>query len=1117
MKARKLTMFLCAVLALTGLASAQTITASITGTASDPSGAVIAGGTVTATNTETNVRTITTTNAEGIYTFPFLRVGPYTITMEAKGFKKSLIGPFNVEANQIARIDLKLEIGDTSQVVEVTDVGALLQTETQATGDTLSSTKLTSIPLNGRNFATLTLLVPGAVSTSPGAMNTAARFQGSGSRPQVNGNREQTNNFLLDGVDINQSVDNQIGYQPNVDALEEVKVVTGNAGAEFGNVGGASVVMNMKSGTNEYHGNVFEFLRNEKLDANGFFGNRAGTKRQALRQNIFGGTFGGPIQKNKAFFFMDYEQTERRIAGPATAAVAPAAWRSGDLSQFLAVNNQIIRDPTTGTTLATRTPFPNNQIPVSRFSPAARYLFSNPSLYPLPNNPGTGTLGVGTNYVGATRNFLTNKQGDFKIDYRVSDKDNLMFRYSKGVYDTYGSQANLPTSMTSGNYGPTWSGVLNWTRTWSTKLVSDNRFSYSLIGIDDRVIDWSGQLGADGNSKFGIPGGQPIPGLSSFNLGGSLTGAGSGAAIANTRDNKFQFQSNNTYQTGAHLLKLGVNLLRMRQNRYYAGNNGALGSFTYNGAYTGVDIGDFLLDTLASKGRGAVTGPWGHRGWRNIIFAQDSWKIRRDITFNYGLSWEYMSPLYEVADRQVNINTYTGKLIYPGTGEFGRALYRPYKKQFNPNLGLAWQLNQKTVIRAAYRLSNFLEGTGANLRLTLNPPFFTESNVTYDSNLPGKITTGFADLIARGDLTGPRSSPTAAPFYQGRAWDLDLRPQMTNQFNFAIERQLDKATTLNAAYVGQRGTHLVIPHEANNPLPGTGPYATWAPINDRRPLFGPLPNVGNIALTESSGTSWYNSLQISGRRRMTAGFETLFQYTLSKTNTDGLGYYGCGGVNSEGAYWQDAYNRRGNYGPACFDVRHNFTTAGVFNVPFGKGLKYGASASKAVDLILGGWNLNYNLAKRGGFPVTILASTQNTNSGRAPRGNVRANRYGVMPEASTRTVDRWYGDVTGTTFCAAGVNNGSCAYGIPALGELGSSGVGTERAPGFFNLDMSLGKKFQVTERQRFEFRAELFNILNYVSFGPPGRDITAPATFGAITGQIGAARNVQFGLKYFF
>ena len=1118
-RSSKNTILLAATLSLfANFAPAQTITASITGTVTDPQGAVVPNVKVTGTNTGTNVAFHATTNEAGVYNLLFLPVGSYNVLAENQGFKKSQVGPFRLETNQIARIDVKLELGDTTQTVEVTDVGPLLQTETQATGDLISSSKLTNIPLNGRNFASLTLLIPGAVSTSPNAMNTVSRFQGSGSRPQVNGNREQTNNFILDGVDINQSVDNQIGYQPNVDALEEVKVVTGNAGAEFGNVGGASVVMALKSGTNQFHGNAFEFLRNEKLDANGFFNNRNNVKKQALRQNIFGGTIGGPIKRNKMFFFLDYEQTERRIAGPATATVAPATWRNGDLSQFLNLATPtIIRDPATGTSAATRTPFPNNQIPVARFSPAARFLFSNPSLYPLPNNTGTGNLGIASNYIGGTRNYLSNKQGDAKLDYRLSDKDNLMFRFSKGMYETYGSQAALPINLTNGDNGPTWSAVTSWTRTWTPSLVSDNRFSYSLIGIDNNVIDWSGQLGADGNSKFGIPGGQPIAGLSAFNLGQGLTGAGTAATIAKTRDNKFQFQSNNTYQTGNHLLKFGINLLRMRQNRYYAGNNGALGSFTYNGAYSGLDTGDFLLDALASKGRGAVSGPWGHRQWRNIVFAQDSWKVKRNITFNYGLSWEYMSPIYEQYDRQVNINTFTGALIYPGSGEFGRALYRSYKKQFNPNLGIAWTITPKTVVRAAYRLSNFLEGTGANLRLTLNPPFFTESNVTFDSTAPGRITTGFTDVIAAGDLTSPRSSPTAAPFYQGRAWDLDLRPQMTNQFNFAIERQLDNATSVNIAYVGQRGTHLVIPHEANNPLPGTGPYSTWAPINDRRPLARALPNVGNIALTESSGTSWYNALQISGRRHMSHGLELLFQYTFSKTNTDGLGYYGCGGVNSEGAYWQDAYNRRGNYGPACFDVRHNFTTAGVFNIPFGKGQKFGSSANKAMDLVLGGWNINYNMGLRGGFPVTIFATTQNTNSGRSPRGNARPNAYRPQAEPSTRTVDRWFGDVSASSFCAAGVDNGSCAYGVPALGEFGSAGVGTERAPGFFNLDTSIGKRFAITERHRLEFRAELFNVLNSVSWGAPGRDITAPASFGSIGGQINAPRNIQFSLKYAF
>jgi hypothetical protein len=1106
---------LCAALALP--AAAQTITGTITGTVTDPSGAAVPNAKVTATNVGTSVTFSATTTTTGVYNLLFLPVASYTVAVEQSGFKKATLGPIKIEVNQTARLDVSLQVGQVTETVEVKDVAPILQTESTATGDTITSTKLTSIPLNGRNFASLTLLIPGAISTNPNAMNTVGRFQGSGSRPQVNGNREQTNNFMLDGVDVNDSIDNRIGYNPNVDALEEVKVLTGNAGGEFGNAGGGSVLMTLKSGTNQFHGNVFEFLRNDKFDANGFFANRANQARRPLRRNIFGGTLGGPIVRNKMFFFVDYEQTEQRASGPATASVAPAEWRTGDLSQFLRVNNQIIRDPLTGDTLASRAPFPNNQIPRARFNPVATALFGNQGLYPLPNNQGVGPLGVGSNYLSSSASSLSNKQGDAKWDYRLSDKDNVAVRYSRGFYESFGSRNPLPIQMTGGTTGPTQSVVANWTRTISTRMVNDARIAYSRIGIDDNVVDWSGQLGPDANSRFGISGGQPIAGLSSVTVGGGLTGIGSTGVISSTVDNKYQAQTNATYQTGKHLIKFGGQMIRFQQNRYYSGNNGALGVFRYNGAYSGVDIGDFMVNALNSKGRGAIVGKWGHRHWRNALFIQDDVKVTRNFTVNLGLRWEYVTPIYEVADRQVNINTFTGQLILPGQGEFGRALYKPYKKQFMPTIGLAYSLNSKLVVRAGYRFSNFLEGTGANLRLPLNPPFFVEADVTYDARTPGDIRTGFSDVISRGDLTGPRTG--ANPFFQARAWDLNLRPQFTNQYNLTVEYQLDSTTSLSAAFVGQKGTHLVVPHEANQPLPGTGPVNTWAPINDRRPLARALPNVGNIALTESSGTMTYNAFQLSGRRRMAGGVELMGHYTLSKTLTDNLGYYGCGGVAAEGAYWQNAYDRRGNFGPACFDARHNVALGGAWDLPVGKGKKFGNGMSRAADLIIGGWNVNYMMTTHTGFPVTIFAGAHQANTFQSVRGNVRANRYRNMPAPATRTVDRWFGDIPAGTnpFCASGVDNGTCAYGIPAIGQFGNSGVGTERAPGFFQLDMSIGKKFAVTERQYLEFRAEFFSLPNNVSWGAPGRDITSPAGFGTIGGQLNAARNIQFGLKYFF
>jgi hypothetical protein len=1097
---------------------AQTITGSVTGTVTDTTGAVMPGVKITATNTATAMTFPAETNAAGVYNILFLPVGDYTVSAERAGFKKAVLGPFKLEVNQIARADIRMEVGDLSQAVEVTAFAPILQTESTATGDTITSTKLTSLPLNGRNFASLLILIPGAISTNPALMSASARLQGSGSRPQVNGNREQTNNFLLDGVDVNDSLNNRIGYQPSVDALEEVKVLTGNAGAEFGNVGGASVMMTLKSGTNHWHGNAFEFLRNEKFDANGLFANRVGAKRTALRRNIFGGTLGGPIRRNAAFFFIDYEGTEERSSGPATANVAPAAWRTGDLSQFL-TQNQIVRDPLTGASLPERQPFAGNIIPRARITnPVATTLFSSPDLYPLPNNPGVGALGVIGDYMSSTRSQLSNHQADAKMDWRPSEKDNISGRWSIGRYENFGSQASLPVLLTSGTSGAITSAVVNWTRSFTARLVNDARIAYSRIGTDENLpVDWSGKLGADGNARFGIPGGQPMPGLSAMNIGGGLTNIGNLAAIYQTVDNKYQAQTNFTFQSGAHLLKFGGQIVRFQQNSYYAGTNGALGRFAFSGGYSGIDYGDFLLNTLSTKGRGAVTGKWGQRHWRNAVFAQDDWKLKRNLTLNIGLRWEYISPLWEVADRQVNINTVTGALVYPGKTEYGRALYKPYRKQFMPTVGLAWTpeaLKSKLVIRAGYRFSTFLEGTGVGLRLPLNPPFFVESEITYDVRTPGDIRTGFSDVIARGDLTGPRTG--ANPYYTARAWEFNLRPQFTNQWNFALESQLSPSTSVSAAYVGQRGTHLIVPREANQPLPGTGPFSSWAQANERRPLARALPNVGNLSLTESSGTMNYHSLQVSGRRRFSHGLEFIASYTLSKTLSDNLGYFGCGGVSSEGAYWQNANDRHGNFGSACFDARHNFTTGGLYEFPFGKGRKYGSSWPRVAGLFLGGWNVNYGLSAHSGFPVTVMALAHATNTGQGVRGNVRPNRYRVL-KISTQTIDRWFGPLDATTFCASGVDNGVCAYGVPALGSFGSAGVGTERAPKFFNLDGSIGKKFHLREPHYLDFRAEFFNVLNHVSYGAPGRDITTPATFGQITSQIGAPRNIQFGLKYYF
>ncbi len=1077
---------------------AQTITGTITGSVTDPSGSAVSNAKVTARNTATNVTNTVDVNSSGSYNALFLPVGPYTVTVEATGFKKAVIGPITLEVNQSARVDVQLEVGQTSDSVQVSATAVILQTESATTGETITGNTVTNIPLKGRNFASVTLLVPGAINPNTANFTGIGRNT-SGGRPYVNGNREQSNNFLLDGEEFNDSIDNLIGYNPSPDALEEVKVQTGNTGAEFGNANGAVVNMTVKSGTNQYHGNVFEFIQNDQLNANGFFNNRNKIPRNAFKRNIYGGTFGGPIKKDKLFFFIDYQGAKDRSEGPTSATVAPAAYRTGNLSALLTPATgapRTITDPTTGAV------FPGNIIPPSRIvNPVAKAIFADPRLYPVPNNSGTGALGVVSNYLATSASAVNNDQGDAKIDYRMSSKDTLSGRFSIGRAFNIPIRVALPTSISSASAYPTTGGVISYTRVISPTIVNEARAAFTRIRLTDTVQDVYGLFGTTGNQKLGIPGGQPVPGISSIALGGTegFSGIGSIGLGNDSITNEFQYSDNFTKQLGRHVLKFGGQAARYQQNRYYSGNNGQLGFFTYDGRFTGSSFADFLLDDLAASGRGSVTGKWGHRHWRDGLFAQDDFRVSSTLTLNLGLRWEYTQPVYEVANRQINVNINTGAVSQAGQNGASRALFNPYYKQFEPKLGFAWSPEffgrKKFVVRGGYGITSFMEGTGANLRLPLNPPFFFESDVLYPTGAPGTISTGFNGLIARNVLQG-----------QIRAWNPDLRPAFIQQYNFTTEYEIAPSMSLNVAYVGQKGTHLVDPREGNQ---ARVPSATNLQAN--RPLFGVLPLVTQISYTDSSATMNYNALQASMRKRYSGGLEFLASYTLSKTLSDNLGYYGSGGVDGQSAYWQNAYDRHGDYGPAFFDALHNFAFSGSYDLPFGRGRKYGTNVNRFVDSAFGGWILGTVYSAHSGFPITFT-SPNNSNVGAR---TARANHYRPLKIVG-QTFENWYGTDPSAKPCPVNTDNGVCAYGVQGTNQFGNTGVGTERAPSFSNVDLTISKRFNLTEQKYFAVRADFFNAFNGVSFSPPDRT-TNNSTFGLITGQINQPRNVQLAFKFFF
>jgi len=1060
---------------LPATAAAQTGAGALTGIVSDQSGAKVPGATVTAVNQDTNVAYTAVSNEAGNYSVTSLPVGTYVVKAELSGFKTVSTGAIPVEAKAIVRMDFDLQLGAIEETILVAGQSPLFQTETVTVGEVISGTTVVALPLNGRNTGQLSLLLPGTVTVNPGSFTQIRNF--SGGRPYVNGNREQTNNYMVDGVDMNESIDNNVAYQPSPDALAEISVETNNYAADTGNVAGAVISNVIKSGSNIVRGNAFEFYRNSKFDANTWDNERSNAPKPERRQHIYGATLGGPLKKNRLFLFGDYQGTRFDAPGTETVSVAPAEWRRGDLTSTGAT----IRDPRTGQAFA------GNQIPLGRISPIALAVLANTSLYPLPNR---NVGGVSGNFVGDALTTIRAHQGDARLDWNAAASDKIFVRVSVASYKEQNSKRPFPLLLGLDRDAPFRNVAFNWNRVFGPSLINEAIVGYNQITVVAKALDWAGIGNA--NATFGIAGGQPIPGLSSIGWGGGLTAIGTGASDSDTLDKTYQFNDKITWLKGDHTLKIGGQLLHYVQRRFYAGNNGALGIFGYGGAFTGFPFSDFLLDQVGNKGRGTLADPWTHLHNRIALYLQDDFKATPALTLNLGLRWAYTQPVVEKDNRQGNFSLTTGQEIVATDGDReSRALYKPYKKGFEPRLGLAWRPNDRWVARGGYGISQYMEGTGANLRLPLNPPFFFESAVTYDATTGGgSLASGFADL-----------RPLDQPSGQVRAWDPNLRPQFTQQWNIFGEYLLTQSVSANVGYVGHRATHLVTPVEGNQPLPGQGDPSTWAPLQSRRPLFATAPLITNISTTASRGRSNYHGLQASVRQRSTHGLEYLASYTLGSAKANQLGYYGSGGFTAaEGTYWMNAYDPEANYGPAFFDVRHNFVLSANYQLPYGRENQ----SSSVKTAVLGGWMLSGIFQARTGFPITVLDGAG--SSLQAVRGGERPNCTGD-PTPANQTLDHWL-DIT--------------AFARPPRGTFGNCGVGIARAPGYQNVDLTMSKRFAVGGPRYAEFRVELFNLFDRINYRAPARDINSPNTFGQITqslstATISTARTTEFVLKFYF
>ena len=1102
--------------------SAQTITGTVSGLVTDPSGAAVAGAKVVATNSATGVATVTTTNSAGIYSVRFLQIGQYTVVVEAPGFSKESVGPFSLEIDQAAKVDVSLKVGASGTTVEVSEqTQPILNTDSPTLGETFTENTINSVPLNGRDFSQLTVFTPGAVSTGYGgygtsssstnaANNSSERSTAATNEPNVNGSRQQSNNFLLDGQEINENINNTIGYSPSPDSLEQIRVIASNANAEFGNVNGGEVVMVMKSGSNGWHGSAFGFLSNDNLNANSWSNDHAGNPKNAYTQSTFGGTFGGPILKDKLFFFIDYEAFRYHLSGGGTASVVPAAFRTGDLSALSAQGIQLY-----DTQAAGMPAYKNNQIPV--LSPVAAFLFAHPEVYPLPNNPKTSDpYGIFENYIGAIRSFATNDQGDVKIDWHLHDRDVISGRYSQGYALDATVETPLPVLFPSASNYPDHLGTVNWTHTFSPAIVNNARASYSRIQFNSgNTIDPSGIFGLTGNSTVGIPSKPQLTAgfsLQSFSSNGSFettTSSGNGQPDgfgANPTpevfvDNVFEYADDLTWQRGRHLFKFGAEFTRYQQNSFYPGNDGELGDFTYTGQYsvlpgnTGYPFADFLLDRVYDVQIGNVTGLTGQRQWRDGVFAQDDFKVLKNLTLNLGVRWEYDQPIYEVNNKMANVNEVTKQIEYAGVNGNSRALYDPDYVQFQPRIGFAYQPSQRWVIRGGYGITSYLEGMGANLRLTQNPPFHTDFEQKETVPTAGSGGTPYSTTLGF-----PTGQVQATTLY---VWPKDLKPASTQEVSFTAQYELTPKSTIQAGYVGILGHHLTNPFWGNQlPAPGApAPYTNLVGQN------------GVIKISATNSASNYNALQAVFRQHLAAGLELTANYTYSKALTDSFGYYGVSNISGQ-YYQQNSYDMAAEWGPSGFDIRNALSVSGEYDLPFGRGKQIGANWNRALDSVVGGWKISGTDVSYSGFPLT--ASSPSNYSNLVNSASARPQQLRPL-HITGRTPDHWFGTSPGILdVCAANVDDGTCVFAQQPLNAFGNVRPMSLRGPGYEQVDMSVFKSIPVWREERLDFRVDFFNAFNIASYNAPDNTVT-DSNFGAISNTNSTERHIQLALKYAF
>jgi hypothetical protein len=1118
---------------------AQTVTGTITGIVTDSSGAIISGAAVTAHNLDTGVNSPTTTNSSGLYRIQFLPIGRYQVTVEATGFGKETVPPFSLEILQTATFNVQLKVGTTAETVEVSAAAPILNTNDATLSATFTANTIQNFPLNGLDFSALTLYVPGSVSTVGTSGTTGIeRSLLYTDSVNLNGNRAQANNYTLDGIDLNETFNNLIAYSPAPESLQEIKVLTANSPADYGNVNGAGVVSILKSGTNTFHGSAYGYVQDHRLNANSWTNNHASPAIpiNSFSQSQFGGTFGGPIKRDKLFFFVDYLGSRFHSGGISQASVFTQAMRNGDFSALLTGSNPIqLYDPLNGFA-----PYVGNKgVPI--VNPVAKYLFAHPDLYPLPNaTPSDGI--VNNNLQGPQRTFKANNQGDIKIEYTPNAVDKFSAFYSKSTaYD--GASSVLAISFPNGSIFPSQLGGLTWVHIFSPTIVNSARIGFTRVNWSQGLpVDGTGQFGTNGDSIVGITfPNQAYQGFTSQGINGLSSVGNSAQNNGSLTDNTFSYIENLTVQHGKSTFSIGVQALRYQNNYPTSNNNGFLGSLNYSGAFTsnpslsnagGYGGADFLLDRVSGASATLASVNVGQRQWRASGFFNADYKATPRLTLNAGLRYEYDQPWIESNNKTGNIDVATGQVIYAGSIPAGapvgsglcsnRGCYDANYRQIIPRLGFAYQATDRFVIRGGYGATSFFEGNSSNQRLTSITPFIQAVNVTVVTPAPGK--PGVPRTAEQGFSGG-----TVAAGGTFNVYPQHIQPAYVQEFNLTTELAVTHSMSLQVGYVGELGQHIEDYGNVNQYLVNGDP--TSAPYYNNKFIginaIDPSVSIGSnsLLITESRATSNYQALQTVLRQRTTHGLEFTVNYTYGKALTNSAGNFpvNTSGANNfgQGAF-QNYYDSAADWGPAAYDVHHNLSGTGVYALPVGHGKQYLSGVNRFVDEAIGGWKVATAAVVYSGFPETINGPGNNSNS----FGNARPNQYRAL-KIVNRSIDNWYGTDPSAIPCTTpGVDNGQCAFGAPAPNTFGDARNGNTRGPRYLNVDMSAFKDFATFREQTLGFRFDAFNAFNIVSFGNPDTGIT-DSNFGNISNQgnvfgipqavRSTERRLQFSANYRF